>query len=215
MSEHLDGIREAFFGATGSGKSYWAKRRIAERRAERTAAGARTREVYFDPQGEWHPKGETRVENDRELLDALRAELHPVVVETSAVESCSPLEAMRDMLVNLDEAHNYMPATLPTSSPWSRLLAETRKLGTDVFVETQRVKRTSKAVTTNATRVWIFPLPQGDRKELEDDLGITLPPMTEWKPVLGPDGKQLGRAYQPIVHPDDFVGGEWVPRERT
>ncbi len=211
----FEGIREAFFGASRSGKTYWAKRRVAERRDERAAAGVRTREVYFDSQGQWHPRGETRVEDEAALLVALRADLYPVVLETIDIDDPTPLQSMRDMLINLDEAHNYMPAGLPTKSPWNRLLAETGKLGTDVFLETQRVKGTSKAATTNATRTWIFPLPQVDREELESNLGITLPSMDAWKPVLGPDGKQLGRAYQPIVHPDDFVGGEWVPRERT
>jgi hypothetical protein len=215
MSPHVDGIREAFFGAAGSGKSYWAKRRIAERRAERVALGVKTREVYFDPQGEWHPRGETRVETDAELLSALRAQLYPVVLETIAIDDCTPLQSMPYLLINLDEAHNYLPAGLPTKSPWSRLLAETRKLGTDIFLETQRVKGTSKGVMTNATRIWIFPLPAGDRAELEADKGITLPSMDDWPKVVGPDGKHLGRAYQPIVYPDDFVGGKWVPCERN
>lgn len=192
-------------GARRTGKTRRAKSETARILSDRLAAGDPARGlIVVTPVGDWHPAGAVYVRDMRALIRA-RMNGARVIVMAGITDDIHPLEELRGLVVDLDEAHNYMSARSIAPS-FRRLICESGHTKTDVVLVTQRPGHLNPVTWANVTKAILFPIiAPADRRAVEEGLGIDLPAPSAWRPVALADGSTHPTAREPLIWPDDFA----------
>lgn len=191
-----DPWRVVIVGKSGSGKTHAARVVIRAILDARKAAGLPSRLLIFDPKREWHPRGATFVYSRTQLVDAMIADLFPIVVR--AVFSDWPPLQYVNLVVVFDEAHRIArPRELPRTI--ATFVREGRAPQTAEWIAiSQRPADLAPDFWANPTHALVFPLcSRADRDAVQRGLAIFLP--ASWPQIETPGGTR----YAPLIWPQE------------